>query len=140
MQEATNNNRTDRADKPRNAICWALRYSNAMEFGVALDDRWKKKGIDARICVECAFAVSEKSLAQLSQRRVMPSACPLVKKKKKKGTGTEFSSSAGLWFCLSDTEREVMAHFVKLIGSLERHGSKLVPLNFSSDYTKELTR
>jgi len=33
-----------------------------------------------------------------------------------------------------------MAHFVKLIGSLERHGSELVPLNFSSDYTKETYR
>jgi len=33
-----------------------------------------------------------------------------------------------------------MAHFVKLIGSSERHGSELVPLNFNSDYTKELSR
>lgn len=31
-----------------------------------------------------------------------------------------------------------MAHFVKLIGSLQLDGSKLVPLNFSFDYTAKL--
>jgi len=30
-------------DKPRNVICWALRYSNVMESDATLDDRWKKK-------------------------------------------------------------------------------------------------
>lgn len=75
------------------------------------------------------------SAAPLAETR--DAVCLFVGKEKEKRT--EFSSSAGLWFCLSDTEREVMAHFVKLIGSLERYGSELVPLNFSSDYTKELT-
>lgn len=31
-----------------------------------------------------------------------------------------------------------MAHFVKLIGSLQLDGSELVPLNFSFDYTAKL--
>jgi len=64
---ANNNKQAEHGtDKPRNAICWALRYSNAMESDAVLSDQWKeKKKIDARICVECAFTVSEKSLAQL---------------------------------------------------------------------------
>jgi len=82
--------------------------------------------------------MSEKSLAQLylSQKRVMPSARPLVKKKE----GNRILEQCGpLILLIRHREREVMVHFVKLIGSLERHGSELVPLNFSSDYTKELT-
>lgn len=55
--------------------------------------------------------------------------------KERKEEKVEFSSSWGLWFCLSDTKRKVMAHFVKLIGSLELDGTGLVPLNFSFDYT-----
>jgi len=76
------------------------------------------------------------SAASLAEAR--DAVCPSVSKKK----GREQNSRAVRAFDFAyptPREREVMVHFVKLIGSLERHGSELVPLNFSSDYTKELT-
>lgn len=84
-----------------------------------------------------------RSAAPLAERRVMPSASPAGGEKKKRerrerelGVLEQFGP---LILLIRHREREVMAHFVKLIGSLERRGSELVPLNFSSDYTKELT-
>lgn len=119
----------------------SLRYSNAME-----SERSFRRSIEkivARICVARAFATSEKSLAQLHPLAdARDAVCSFVGKKKEE---RERSSRAVRAFDFAyptprEREREVMAHFVKLIGSLERHGSELVPLNFSSDYTKELTR
>lgn len=142
MQKAANNN-----EQVRPTLISRVMLSAELEIlerdGMRSGFRRSIKTIATRICVERArvrYAWEIPCSACFSCRR--GAWCRLLaplEKKKKKEKRTEFSSSSGLWFCLSNTEREVMAHFVKLIGSLERHASELVALNFNSDYTKELT-